>query len=126
MENSVVQIEQLRRQIDQLQQSPCHGETQAVSSGCPLLDQALPERGFRRGTLVEWLSVGMGTGAETLALMTARQACGEDGILVVVDAGRRFHPPAAVRLGIRPEQLIVIHASNKDDNHWALDQALRC
>jgi len=104
---------------------PPAGQT-PIASGCPPLDRLLPAQGFRRGTLVEWLAAGDGTGAQTLALGTARQACREGGALVVLDEAREFYPPAAVRLGIEPDRLIVVRAANPADNTWALDQALRC
>lgn len=97
-----------------------------VSSGCEALDRSLPEGGFRRGTLVEWFSVGNGDGRETLALYTARQACREGGAMVVVDQAKEFYPPAVVRLGIELDQLVVVCACNRADNAWALDQSLRC
>ncbi len=46
----------------------------ALSSGCPALDRALPEKGFRPGTLVEWLGRGEGDGTATLALRAAAGA----------------------------------------------------
>ena len=46
-------------------------------------------------------------------------------MLAVFDHRREFCPPAAVRLGIEPEQLLVIHADTAADDHWAIDQALR-
>ena len=46
-------------------------------------------------------------------------------IFIVLDSRREFCPPAAVRLGIAPEQLIVIHADSAADDRWAMDQALR-
>lgn len=102
------------------------GDQTPVASRCPPLDCLLPEQGFRRGTLVEWLADDDGTGAQTLALGTAREACREGGALVVLDEAREFYPPAAVRLGIEPDRLIVVRAANPADNTWALDQALRC
>jgi hypothetical protein len=90
------------------------------------LDRLLPGGGFRRGTLVEWLAAGQGTGATTLALAAARQACRDGGALVVLDACREFYPLAAVRLGIALDRLIVVQAVTPADQHWALDQALRC
>ena len=67
-----------------------------------------------------------GGGAGTLALLAARQACRDGGALVVLDGRGDFCPPAAVRLGIGPERLVVIHPQNAADHHWAMNQALRC
>jgi protein ImuA len=84
----------------------------------------LPEKGFRSGTLVEWLVAEEGAGAATLALDAASRAGG--GSVVVLDRDHEFYPPAAVRLGIGPARLIVLHTTKKADHDWALDQALRC
>jgi protein ImuA len=119
-------LERLRRRIARLETgAKRHGSGPPVPSGCEALDGLLPEKGFCRGTLVEWLSAGQGVGACTLALLAAKQACGDGGMLAVFDRRREFCPPAAVRLGIAPQQLLVIHADTPADNHWAIDQALR-
>jgi protein ImuA len=104
-----------------------------VSSGCGALDALLPEGGWRRGTLVEWLSGAAGSGAGALALMVARQAAvpmPEDpaagGVVVVVDRQRRFYPPAAAALGIDLQRLLVVRPNGSADEIWALDQVLRC
>ena len=97
----------------------------SVSSGHAGLDRLLPEGGFRRGSLVEWLASGPGSGAATLALTTAGQAAREGGALVVVDRRGLFYPPAAVNLGIDPRRLIVVRPENEEDHAWALDQTLR-
>jgi hypothetical protein len=39
-----------------------------------------------------------------LALLAAREICRRGGLLVVLDRRGEFYPPAAVRLGIEPEQ----------------------
>jgi protein ImuA len=121
---STISLEKLRRQIARLETGAKRYADQPVSSGCEPLDGLLPERGFCRGTLVEWLSAE-GAGACTLALLAARHACSDGGMLAVFDHRREFCPPAAVRLGIEPEQLLVIHADAAADDHWAIDQALR-
>jgi hypothetical protein len=118
-------LEELRRRIARLEDTSRCGDHTPVSSGCWALDQSLPERGFRRGALVEWLSAAEGSGAGTLALLAAREACRNGGTLVVLDRRREFCPPAAVRLGIEPEQIIVVHAENAADHDWAIDQVLR-
>ena len=50
-----------------------------LSSGCPAIDRALPEHGFRPGTLVEWLFCGPGDGTATLAFRTAGALRGRPG-----------------------------------------------
>jgi protein ImuA len=95
------------------------------SSGHRRLDHLLPEGGFRRGTLVEWLAAGRGSGAGTLALVAARQAALQGGAIVVIDPDSRFYPPGAIQLGIDLEQLIVVRPTSDEDHAWATDQALR-
>ena len=119
-------VETLRRQIARLEQPrPPDGET-SISSGIEPLDRLLPERGFRRGTLVEWLGPGEGGAAGTLALLAACRACAEGRALVVVDRHGEFYPPTAVRWGIEPKQLIVARPTNEADATWAMDQIMRC
>lgn len=119
-------VEALREQITRLERARRTGDDAVVPTGCPALDRLLPDRGFRRGTLVEWLAAGKGSGRETLALATARQACREGGAVVVLDRAGEFYAPAAIRLGIPPEQMIVVRARAEADDAWALDQSLRC
>lgn len=119
-------IEALRQQIARLEGARRPRDEAPTSSGCRALDRLLPDRGFRPGSLVEWLVGGEGAGAETLALGVAAQACAEGGALVVLDRRREFYPPAATRLGIALEQMIVVVAPGEADGAWALNQALRC
>jgi len=78
------------------------------------------------GQLVEWLADGPGTGVDTLAVLTAREALNSDGTLVVVDRHGHFYPPAAMRLGIAPDRLVLVRVDTLADQTWALDQSLRC
>lgn len=119
-------VESLRQEIARLEEARRPARETPVSSGFGPLDRLLPARGFRRGTLVEWLASGPGSGAEHLAVATAREACREGGALVVFDPAGEFYPPAAIRLGMDPGGMIVVRAASASDNLWALDQALRC
>ena len=119
-------VETLKEQITRLERARRSSDDAVMPTGCEALDRLLPERGFRRGTLVEWLAAGEGTGRETLALYTAREACREGGAVVVLDQAGEFYPPAIARLGIELRQVIVVRAGNQVDNTWALDQSLRC
>ena len=79
---------------------------------------------FRRGALVEYLADG-GSGATSVALLTAREACRDSGAFVVVDRSRRFYPPAARAFGLI-QATIVIRPRSRKDELWALNQSLRC
>ena len=119
------QVEALRQRIAQFEGVHAERRPAVVSSGCEPLDRLMGGRGFYRGTLVEWLAVGEGSGAGTLALAAAGAACRDGGVLVVLDQRREFYPPAAVNIAVDPQNLIVVHATGQADNDWALDQALR-
>ncbi len=121
-----ISVQTLRQQIAQIETARRRHDDPPVSSGCEALDALLPEGGFHRGTLTEWLADGEGTGATTLAMLAAREACREGGTLVVVDGDRHFYPPAAVRLGIALDRLLLVRVDQRADHDWALDQALRC
>ncbi|GIW78742.1 MAG: hypothetical protein KatS3mg105_0549 [Gemmatales bacterium] len=100
---------------------------QLLSTGIEAFDALLPAKGIPRGTLLEWLAAGPGSGAGTLACSVAsRILCQLDGACVVVDPAQSFYPPAAGRLADDLERMIVIHPSNERDTWWALEQALRC
>jgi protein ImuA len=119
-------LEMLRQNILRLETARLPARTEVVSSGCGPLDELLPGRGLCRGTIIEWISAGEGAGAGTLALLAAREACRGGGTLLAVNSRREFYPPAAARLGIDLERLVVVHPTTPADEHWALDQALRC
>lgn len=96
------------------------------SSGCAELDRLLPEGGWRRGVLVEWLAATAGSGAGSLALLVARQAASSGGVLVVLDRQGHFYPPAAAAWGVDLGRLLVVRPRQDSEELWALDQALRC
>jgi protein ImuA len=131
-----LQIEALRQQLAQWEGAAAWRQSMedpasleripTLSSGCPALDRALPEKGFRPGTLVEWLFRGEGDGTATLVFRAAAGAFRGGGAVVVLDRMGEFYPLAAVAQGIEPARLIVVHPGNKADHTWALDQALRC
>ena len=97
-----------------------------MTSGFEVLDQVLPQGGLEAGSLVEWLSGGPGSGTLPLALQMARQVCGEDSLLVVVDRAKRFYPPALEAWGFSLERFLWVRPESVEDERWAVDQALRC
>jgi hypothetical protein len=122
-------VETLREQIARWEKAR-RPQQAPISSGLAALDRLLPAGGFHRGTLVEWLAAGDGSGAASLALLAAREACLSSfldnfGPLVVLDRTGEFYPPAAIRLGIEPQALVVVRVANEADHAWALDQVLR-
>ncbi len=119
-------IARLRAEIRRLECSRAMLGDQRISSGCEALDALFPGGGVRRGSLVEWLRGGVGSGAATLALHYARQACRQGTSLVVVDRLRQVYPPALAGWGIDLAQVILVHPRDVREELWAWDQSLRC
>lgn len=110
-------------------------DREVVSSGLRRLDTLLPCGGVRRGSLIEWLAGGEGSGATTLASLVACRlaAASSAQTIVVVDRHGWFHPPAIMPWlarqtahGHHVSRLIVARPSGDEDEIWAIDQALRC
>jgi hypothetical protein len=124
-------IDQLRARIRSVETGNRLDDGGVVKHDCESLDRLLPERGYPRGTLVQWLSGG-GQGASYLSLRVARQACLDGGALVVIDPLNQFFAPAAAAMGISLDHLIVLRTGSstspaaENDLLWAIDQSLRC
>lgn len=129
-------VAQLQAKLRRCEEAKRPAATVCTSTGCRELDRLFPAGGVARGTLVEWLADGEGSGAMWLALVAAREACNGQGPLVVIDGrqiccgdGARygaFYPPAAMAAGVDLERLIVVRPATARDEIWALDQSLRC
>jgi hypothetical protein len=118
-------VQSLAEQVRQIETARRPAGAGVVSSGSESLDRLLPEGGFRRGSLVEYLAAGGGSGAGSLAFVAAAQAARAGGAIVVVDRQRWFYPPAVVGLGIELARLVVVRPESAEDHAWAIDQVLR-
>jgi protein ImuA len=94
-------------------------------SGLAALDVALGG-GFARGAIHEFLAPGGGAAAWSVALLTATRAADRHRWIFYIDTTYDFYPPEAVRLGVPPERLVVIHAARRADALWSGEQSLRC
>src|SRR5262245_8370272 len=97
-----------------------------IPLGVPGLDKILPHGRLPAGALVELLQTTHGAGVWTVALILARQACGEDKVLLVADSQRCVYPPAAAKLGIDLERTIVVRPKAPTGALIATAQGLRC
>jgi hypothetical protein len=119
-------VARLRGQLERIEGFRRSADERPVSTGSPPLDRLLPAGGLARGSLVEYLTSGSGSGAGTLALAGAREACAGGRALVVVDRRRTFYSPAAAAWGIDLSQTLLLQPRDDAAELWALDQALRC
>jgi hypothetical protein len=83
------------------------------------------EGALRYGMLIEWLSGLAHSGAATLSLLCAREACRPGGALVVIDRLQTFYPPTAAAWGIDLNRLLIVRPRGMRDALWATLQALR-
>jgi protein ImuA len=118
-------LNQLREKIRAVETENRRDDGIRIKHGCEAIDRLLPDGGYSRGTLIQWISVG-GQGAEYLSLRVAQQACQSGGALVIADPCKQFFAPAAAAMGIDLSHLIVLQAANEKDLLWGIDQALRC
>ena len=128
-EGEVVRAERLRRlrrMLEGYQRRRRRGGRPSVPTGVARLDEALPHGGLPTGAITEMLSPFEGAGAMELAFRAARAAAGGSRTIVVVDTRGDFYPPAAWRLGIAQDRLLVIRAPQIDQALWVIDQTLRC
>lgn len=116
-------VDELRRQVGCWEASTSRQEA-AFSSGTAALDRLLPGGGLRYGMLTEWLSSLARSGAATLSLLCAREACRPGGVLVVLDRRQIFYPPAAAAWGIDLSRLIIVRPKSARDELWAAVQTL--
>jgi hypothetical protein len=121
-------LKDLRERLRQIDRSraPAAGDGALSSTGVAALDALLPATAFRAGMIVEWVVEGAGSGAVRLALPMVIEALQNGGVLVVIDDRREFYPPAALRLGLDLDRMIVVRPRNRQETIWTFEQALRC
>ena len=121
-----MRVTQLQQAIRKLETSRRPAGRSASSSGLAALDRLLPEGGFPRGALVEWLASRRGGGTALLMLLAAREASTDGRAIVVLDQPGHFYAPVAAAWGVDLGRLIVVRAGQSRDELWAAEQALRC
>lgn len=128
------QISQLRSQIRAVETHRNALAEDRVHSQCVAVDRLMPQSGYARGTLNDWIAPS-GCAADFLSLSVAQAACENGGALVVIDPDRQFFPPAAAAMGINMDNVIVLRGEQTSAGHiraigqdllWAIDQSLRC
>lgn len=97
-----------------------------VSTGILALDEMLPGGGVEKGSLVEWLVPGDGSGAAVLALQCMRPVVEHQGVWAIIDPAGEFYPPAAQGWGVPLERLLWLRPESVADVAWTAEQCLRC
>lgn len=119
-------VQQLAKQVRQLETSNRSSASESISTGCVALDQCLPNAGYVPGSIVEYLRTAPACGASYLAYAAAASALkARGGFLVVVDTQQSVYPPALAMHGIDLNQVVLVRPESRADAIWATDQALR-
>jgi protein ImuA len=118
-------IAELRGRLSRWER-PRQKETKCVSTGCDAIDALFPDRGVRRGSLVEWVEDGAASGAAALALFVGRQLGDARRAAIFVDLKRQIYPPALAASGFDLAKMIVVHPSTEQETLWACEESLRC
>lgn len=114
----------LRRLRRQLATPPAAVARTVWSSGVSCIDEMLPERGFRSGSLVEWLGEP-GSGISTLVWLLAIHWQSSRSV-IVIDPGRECFPPGAAHLGADLRRMLIIQPTGTEETLWSVEQSLRC
>jgi protein ImuA len=118
-------ITELRSRLSRWER-PRQKEMECRSTGCDALDALFPERGVRRGSLVEWVEDGAASGAATMAMFAGRQLSDARRAAIFVDFKRQVYPPALAASGFDLAKMIIVRPSTEQETLWACEESLRC
>ena len=96
---------------------------ESVRSSFPQLDAELPDRGWPRGALTEFLLERNAGGELPLMLPALQLAAGSEGWLALISPPYLPFAPAWVAAGIDLKRLMVVRAE-RDDAAWCTEQIL--
>jgi hypothetical protein len=104
------------------------GAADALPTGWPALDAALPDRGWPLGALIEVLVPEAGIGELRLFLPALRRLATEGATgnawLAWIAPPHAPYAPALAQAGIGPDRLLLVEAPALQDRLWAMEQAL--
>jgi protein ImuA len=119
-------IGELQRQIRRHERNSATADMSVRSTGCAGLDALFPEQGVVQGSLVEWVSGGVASGAGTLSLIAGWQVRLADRPFILVDSRQQVSPLALAAVGFDLSQLVTVRPRSPQEALWACEEALRC
>ena len=99
--------------------------TCGVSSQFAALDRELPEAGWPLANLIELLPLRHGIGEMRLLAPTLARLSQDAQAIMMVAPPAIPYPPALVKHGVMLDRLIVVHARQRADRLWVIEQALK-
>jgi protein ImuA len=108
--------------LEQVARSATGPVSRRLVTGWKPLDELLPGGGFRAGSLIEWLSPGLGSGGMLLAVVACLKWGNQGRRVVVIDPEKEFYPPALAM----HHSLLIVRPGNPRELLWTWEQVLRC
>ncbi|MGD0541707.1 MAG: hypothetical protein ABSB33_09340 [Tepidisphaeraceae bacterium] len=90
------------------------------------LNDLAPGGAFQYGAVHELLWQGRSALPRSFALLLAKAAQTEGGVIVWSDPRRELNPPALSAAGIDLRRLLLLRCANRSEEIWTLAECLRC
>lgn len=123
-------IEQLQKQILNLQGNKRVTDESALGIGLGFIESAFPEKVFPRGAVHELISTSSEAATCTsgfISVILNKLVHAQGSCLWVSTVPRRsIYPPALKSFGIDPERILFVDARNTKETLWVLEEALKC
>lgn len=123
-------IEQLQKQILNLQKRKHTSGTQALTIGLGEMESAFPDKVFPTGVVHELISYSSEEAVSTSGFMSVvlSKLLQQGGYCLWISTipRRAIFPPALKAFGIDPGRVLFIDTSKPKETLWALEEALKC
>ena len=96
-----------------------------LSTGHPVLDEALPGGGWPQGAVTEFVNDASGCGELSLLLPVLARLSRENHWISMIDPPWIPYPPALYGHGLALEKLLLIRTQNSSESLWACEQVVR-
>lgn len=120
-------IEQLKKELLQMQGIKCCGEFSVVELPATV-NRVFPEKTFPTGVIHEFLSQTAEEFAATTGFVNTILQClmVHGGPVIWISCGRQLFPPALKAYGMIPERVLFIDVQTQRDVLWATEETLKC
>ncbi|MFY9309161.1 MAG: Error-prone repair protein ImuA [Bacteroidia bacterium] len=123
-------IEQLQKQIIQLEKRKPASGTQPVPMGLGKIESAFPDKVFPTGVIHELISYSSEEAVSTSGFMSVvlSKLLEQGGYCLWISTipRRSIFPPALKSFGIEPGRILFVDTSKPKETLWSLEEALKC
>jgi protein ImuA len=120
-------IEELKKQMLQLQRNHLSGELQP-SLGLGGIESAFHDNAFPQAAIHELISSSPESAVSTTGFISVvlGKLMQQGGFCVWIGTCKHLFPPALKMFGIEPDRILFIDAKKTKDALWALEEAFKC